>query len=36
MGRSADWRAWSADEPCVGRTLADDPTTNRAPAFTCR
>jgi hypothetical protein len=36
LGRSADWRAWSADEPCAGRTLADDPTTDRAPAFTCR
>ncbi len=36
LGRSADWRPWSADEPCAGRTLADDPATARAPAFTCR
>lgn len=36
LGRSADWRAWSADEPCGGRTLADDPRTDRGAEFTCR
>lgn len=36
LGRSADWRGWSEDEPCPGRNLADDPVTGRAPAFTCR
>jgi hypothetical protein len=24
LGRAADWRTWSEDEPCPQRTIADD------------
>ncbi len=33
LGRAADWRGWSEDEPCPGRTLPADPTVGREPAF---
>lgn len=36
LGRSADWRAWSADEPCGGRVSPDDQRSERGAAFVCR
>jgi len=36
MGRAADWRMWTEDEPCMARGNTNDESTGRAPAFTCR
>jgi hypothetical protein len=36
MGRSADWRAWSEDEPCMARAVAMDTATMRAGDFCAR
>ncbi|MDB4929737.1 MAG: hypothetical protein JWM10_2221 [Myxococcaceae bacterium] len=36
MGRGADWRMWSEDEPCTARGNTDDAPSGRGPAFTCR
>ncbi|MBK8172546.1 MAG: hypothetical protein IPK60_19710 [Sandaracinaceae bacterium] len=36
LGREADWRAWSEDEPCAQRDVeADTVLTTRAPAAWC-
>nr|MBK7068714.1 hypothetical protein [Deltaproteobacteria bacterium] len=36
MGRGADWRMWSEDEPCMARGNTDDVPSGRGPTFTCR
>lgn len=36
LGREADWRAWSEDEPCMARGNTDDEPTGRGPEFVCR
>jgi len=36
MGRDADWRMWSEDEPCTARGNTDDVPSGRGPTFTCR
>jgi hypothetical protein len=35
MGRGADWRAWSEDEPCAQRSVAEDTTTFRSGEDFC-
>lgn len=36
IGRAAEWRSWSEDEPCAQRTLLGDTTSGRsAPAAAC-
>ncbi|MBI5514791.1 MAG: hypothetical protein HY909_13535 [Deltaproteobacteria bacterium] len=35
VGRAAEWRAWSEDEPCSGRASTNDPTTDRGGAAWC-
>jgi hypothetical protein len=35
MGRQADWRAWSEDEPCAQRATAEDTTTWRGSPDYC-
>jgi hypothetical protein len=30
MGRAADWKDWSGDEPCAQKTKPEDSTTWRA------
>ncbi len=35
MGRQADWRAWSEDEPCAQRTVTEDTTTWRGDPDYC-
>lgn len=36
LGRAADWRAWSEDEPCMARGNTDDATTGRGADISCR
>jgi len=33
LGRSAEWRAWSEDEPCMARSVAMDTATSRSVNF---
>jgi hypothetical protein len=35
LGRGAEWRAWSEDEPCAQRAVAVDARTARGPAPYC-
>jgi|LNFM01.1.fsa_nt_gb hypothetical protein len=36
MGRAADWRAWSEDEPCMARAVTMDTATSRVGNFCAR
>ncbi|MBL8601924.1 MAG: hypothetical protein JNK72_08370 [Myxococcales bacterium] len=36
LGRAADWRQWSEDEPCMARGNTNDVATGREPEYVCR